>query len=163
MGFWIRSGGILLGAISLFSLSAKLFNFGLAPVIEDFLKFYRDLLYPLADALLTSIKWAVHLVHIELPKIPSDALIIYCVIASSLARFIWQEKTTAERALLVLAPTIWPLTFLVFLIVYLDNFGRIVSFEGVDVVDIFPGWATEIGKIFVAFLFLFGTNAYFSP
>ena len=49
MGFCLRWLGILLGAVSLFSLAQKLYEFATAPVVGDLLPYYRESLHPLVS------------------------------------------------------------------------------------------------------------------
>ncbi len=86
MGFWLRWGGVLLGAISLFSLVQKLSDFGLAPIFKDMLGFYRATFHPIADIIINALKWALALVSIRLPKIPPDVVVIYLLIGTALLR-----------------------------------------------------------------------------
>ncbi len=67
MWSWFRWFGILLGAISLFSLVQKLSDFGLSPIFKDMLAFYRAAFHPVADLIISGLSWAFSLVFDKMP------------------------------------------------------------------------------------------------
>ncbi|MGA7329798.1 MAG: hypothetical protein WBX25_36290 [Rhodomicrobium sp.] len=80
---WLRWGGILLGAISLFSLVQKLTSSEVAPIFDDMMRFYRAALYPLADLIIFALEWSLSLINLRLPTIPQDIVIIYILIGTT--------------------------------------------------------------------------------
>jgi hypothetical protein len=172
MGFWLRWGGILLGAISLFSLAQKLYSFGLVPIFNDLLSFYRAALHPVVDAVTTGLRWTLDLISIKLPLIPPDAVIVYTLFGSAFIRlFIYGNAEYKARLTKqgfhinyydselfgeILGGIFWPVTFIMIIIYYLIT-------KDTDIIKTLIGsWMVEVVKVLVVSLILFGTNAYFS-
>jgi hypothetical protein len=164
MGFWLRWGGILLAAVSLFSLMQKLANFGIAPVLSDMLNFYRAALHPIAERVASGLRWVFTLVSIGLPVLPSDAVIIYILAGSALTRGLILLDYQAKKALVplnsiretfrnIVFGIFWPLSILL---------GIYRIFTRAADSAAFKSWGSEIAKVIATFLILFGTNAYFS-
>jgi hypothetical protein len=159
MNFWSRAGGILLGAISLFSLVQKLYGFGLASVIKDMVAFYRALFHPIANVILDGLGWLVHLVGWTLPHIPADPVVIWVLMGATLIRAAIRTSygdgaVPLDMALLYpIALAIWP-WYMVVLIKEID--------ENSDD-DYLLYWLEHICIVVIVFFIIFGTNAYFSP
>ncbi len=133
MRFWLGWGSVLLGAISLFSLVHKLINFGLAPVAQDILSFYRAIFYPIANAIIGAIVWAFSLVQIHLPPIPPDPVIIYALVGGSLFRMIKTSSTTENKVSHLKAAFItlsWPVSALRWTRLIVDYGFQIARDEG---------------------------------
>jgi hypothetical protein len=150
MGFWLRWGGILVGAISLFSLAQERYHFALAPGIQNALDYYRSSLHPLAEGLSQKLR----------PGIPGDLVAIYLLFALLLLWFYifddleWSqsgEEPMTLRSLLGRAAIalFWPLVLPAAL--YLVIFGRDESSV--------RAWGVEIAKVLALFVGLFGANA----
>lgn len=75
MGFCLRWLGILLGAVSLFSLAQQLYDFPTAPVISDLLPYYRSNIQPLVSVFSGALERASH--AIGLAWASADFIIIY--------------------------------------------------------------------------------------
>jgi hypothetical protein len=150
MGFWLRWGGVLLGAISLFSFVQKLRDFGLAPIFNDVLNFYRTVLYPIADALAGGMRWVLSLIDITLPSVPPDLIIIYALIGSAAFRSALNYHEPHERfplPLLILGCLFWPVT--IFVAPVLSKiFYRIPNWYDRGEIIL---WAKEIAKAVVGF------------
>jgi hypothetical protein len=150
MGFLLRWGGILLGAIALFSLAHERYHFALAPGIQNALDHYRSGLHPLAEGLSQRLR----------PGIPSDLVIIYLLFALIL---LWSyifddlewsqsgEERMTLRSLLGRAAIalFWPLILPAAL--YLAIFGKHESSV--------RAWGVEITKVLALFVGLFGANS----
>lgn len=58
MRYWMMLLSTLTGGLSLFSLAQRFWNFGLAPLMQQFLQFYRAILHPVVG-FITDIVWWV--------------------------------------------------------------------------------------------------------
>jgi hypothetical protein len=189
MSFWFRWFGILLGAISLFSLVQKLYGFGLAPIIRDMLAFYRAAFHPVADIIVSGLRWLLALIWIKLPQIPGDVVVVYLLIAAAFFRYsaseilyehkkhelfselvggvgLWRYRGIATRRFLstFVFSILWPLAVLSRLKNTRDRQSYAYSnlLSGLPPVT-FRRWLVELSKVVTAFFILFATNAYFSP
>jgi hypothetical protein len=77
MGFCLRWLGILLGAVSLFSLAQQLYDFATAPVISDLLPYYRSIVHPLVSVFSGALERASYAIGLALPWLSADFVIIY--------------------------------------------------------------------------------------
>ncbi len=77
MGFCLRWLGILLGAVSLFSLAQQLYDFATAPVVRDLLPYYRSTVHPLVSVVSGALERASHAIGLALPWLSADFVIIY--------------------------------------------------------------------------------------
>lgn len=162
MGFWFRWFGILLAAISLFSLTHKIWTFGLSPIFSDMLAFYRAVFHPIAETIINGFKLTLNLVGIALPHIPADIIIIYALIGSAFLRFALRRLPdggeylpgASEMLLLVGGAIIWPLVFVFAM-------GEIWN-KGIKANMVIYYWIMEISISFFTFVIIFATNAYFS-
>ena len=77
MGFCLRWLGILLGAVSLFSLAQQLYDFATAPVVSDLLPYYRSTIHPLVSVFSGALERASHAIGLALPWLSADFVIIY--------------------------------------------------------------------------------------
>jgi hypothetical protein len=77
MGFCLRWLGILLGAVSLFSLAQQLYDFATAPVVSDLLPYYRSTTHPLVSVFSEALERASHAIGLALPWLSADFVIIY--------------------------------------------------------------------------------------
>jgi hypothetical protein len=160
MGFSLRWGGILIGAISLFSLVHQRYAFALIPVIQDGLDHYRSSLHPFADALLQKLSRGPGAESLHWPEIPADLIVVYSVLAILLLWFYvfddleWSqsgEETITLWSLLgrAVIALFWPLILPAAL--YLITFGKQQSS--------LKSWGQEISKILASFVILYGANA----
>jgi hypothetical protein len=174
MDFWLRWFGVPVGAISMFSLVQKLYGFGLAPVFEDIVSFYHAVLHPIANAITSELRWLLSLVHINVPEIPPDIVVIWCLLGSSAFRFTAYDINTdsdpetaniesctilklANRLMhLVRVLIFWPFgLILIIRSLLIDN----VQDKLRNMITL-AGWALETTKVIVAFLIIFAINAY---
>jgi len=79
----VAAVGVLLSATAVINLIKHVFSLPLAKALAVILKAYTDLMYPIADALFG---WIPHLVGLELTPTAKDILVLYCVMASTVAR-----------------------------------------------------------------------------
>ena len=77
MGFCLRWLGILLGAVSLFSLAQRLYDFATAPVIGDLLPYYRASIHPLVSVFSEALERASQAIGFASPLLSADFIIIY--------------------------------------------------------------------------------------
>jgi hypothetical protein len=153
MGFMLRWGGILLGAIALFSFAQQRFHFALAPGIRNAFDFYRSSLGPLAEGLSQRLR----------PGISGDLAVIYLLLALLLLWFYifddleWShagEETMTLRSLLGRAAIalLWPLILpaALYLIIFSRNESSVRA------------WGLEITKVLALFVILFGANSFLS-
>ena len=127
MGFWVRWGEILLGAISIFSLTQRLFDLNVVPIFKDMLGFYHTVLHPIANMFVFIIRQILNLISIRLPNIPADIIIIYLILAAAFFRYSayrWNllknldDDTYSdfeERSIVLVAlyAVIWPIAFII--------------------------------------------------
>jgi len=151
MGFLLRWGVILLGAIALLSLAHERYAFALAPSIQNALNHYRSSLHPLAAHLSRRL------------GIPGDLIVVYFLFALLLLWFYifddleWsfsgEERITLRsllgRTTIALA---WPLILPAAM--YLIIFSKAESS--------LKSWWLELTKVLIAFVVLFGANSYLS-
>jgi hypothetical protein len=160
MWSWFRWFGILLGAISLFSLVQKLSDFGLAPIFKDMLAFYRAFFHPLADIITTGLRWVLALVSIKLPQIPADAVVIYLLIGAACFRSYLEtaldeySEDPVTSTVVLLSPITWPIVFVLLLFVIIFDFNN----NRHTFIDTSSFWAIEITKVVAAFFILFAWN-----
>lgn len=57
MRYWMLLLSALTGGLSLFSVLQKLFNFGLAPLMQEFLSYYRGLFHPAVEVVVGIANW----------------------------------------------------------------------------------------------------------
>jgi hypothetical protein len=77
MGFCLRWLGILLGAVSIFSLAQQHYDFATAPVVSDLLPYYRSTVHPLVSVFSGGLERASHAIGLALPWLSADYVIIY--------------------------------------------------------------------------------------
>ncbi len=163
MGFWLRWFGVLVGAISVFSLMQKLYGLGLAPIFEDMLNFYHAVLHPVANAITAGLRWLLSLIHVRLPEIPSDVVILWVVIGSAMSRFSVANEASENIkidvrdviAYLAIGLIFWPVLLILMIITILTD----APTKQVEI-SAFRSWGIEIAKVVLAFLIIFGINAY---
>jgi hypothetical protein len=150
MGFLLRWGGILLGAIALFSLAHERYAFALSPPVRNALDHYRWSLHPLAESLTQRLR----------PGIPADVVIIYFVLAILLLWFYifddleWSqsgEEPITLGSLLgrIVIALIWPLLLPAALYLMILRRGE----------SSVRAWGFEITKVLASFVILFATNS----
>jgi hypothetical protein len=191
MAFWFRWGGILLGAMSLFSLIQKLYGFGLAPVFKHFVAFYRAAFYPLADIIIGGMTWLFALAGLRLPQISSDIIVIYVLVGAAFFRYALiyaQRKRRAQEIIYIdidlpdevkadytrlTTASLSKITRLeigfIFIFSLLWPVAILISpfvstgslIHRLPLIS-FRSWTIEVCKVIGAFIMLFATNAYFS-
>ena len=153
MGLLLRWGGILLGAIALFSLAHERYGFALTPSIQNALDHYRSGLHPFAEHFPKGLRLGI----------PGDIVVVYALFALLLLWFYifddleWsqtgEERMTLRsflgRAAIALC---WPLLLPVAM--YLIVFSKAESS--------LKSWWLELTKVLLAFVVLFGANSYLS-
>lgn len=166
MGFWLRWFGILVGAISIFSLMQKLYGFGLAPVFKDLLGFYHAILHPVANAITSCLRWLLGLISITLPEIPADIVIVWVLIGSSFSRYIYKDQESDKEPdkslinIILIYPTalvMWPGMLIIGILAFIS------LPDNQEQKDLFKLWGIEITKVVAAFLIIFAINAYSTP
>jgi hypothetical protein len=151
MGFLLRWGGILLGAISLFSVAQERYAFALAPLFRNALDHYRSSLYPVAEYLSQRLR----------PGLAADLAVIYLLLALLLLSFYifddlkWSrsgEEAITLRSLLgrVAIALLWPLILpaALYFVIFSRNESSVRA------------WGVEITKVFALFAILFGANSF---
>jgi len=58
-GFWRLIIAVLGSTVSLISLVQRAFSIGLAPILSDFVSFYRKIFYPIIDLIFFYIPWSI--------------------------------------------------------------------------------------------------------
>jgi hypothetical protein len=86
MGPWLGLFAWIMGGISLFTLTKRYFDFHVIRVIQDIMEFYRALLHPVANFLLTPFRWILSIVSISIPQFVPDLIILYIAIGLALYR-----------------------------------------------------------------------------
>jgi hypothetical protein len=92
MGWYLRIGGILLAAISLFRLVHTWLQFGLKPIFVKMVEWYGALFEPLGVAFNSGLKFIFSWIKVTPPHIPSEVLILWLLLGSALYR-----KNTADK------------------------------------------------------------------
>ena len=82
---WVKIGGILLGAISLFNLARRYFDVGLSAIMSDFIDFYYALFLPIVTIINNILKYV--LFFVKLPEIEHDIIVLWLVGAGLIIRF----------------------------------------------------------------------------
>jgi hypothetical protein len=150
MGFLLRWGGILLGAIALFSLAHQRYAFALAAPTRNALDHFRLSLHPLAEHLSQGLR----------PGIPADLIIIYFVLAILLFWFYifddleWSQSgeepiTLASLLGRTVIALIWPLLIPAALYLMIVRSGE----------SSVRAWGFEITKVLASFVILFAANS----
>jgi hypothetical protein len=161
MGILMRWGGIFLGALSLFSLAQKLWNFGLAPIFKEALNFYRVSLYPVAEMVMTGLAWLLSHFSLSLPLIPQDGVILYILCSVSIVAFELKQMNQLQKDIGSLTVYVfaifllfaWPLTIVI------NIFGLCFSTK-LGIRDIFLGWDAELARLISVFIIMFSYTSY---
>jgi hypothetical protein len=158
MRFWFAWFGVLIGAVSIFSMSQTAFGFGLAQIFKDLIEFYRAAFHPVADFVTSGLRWLLSLLSIPLPYISPDIVVTYILIGAAFFRFTFTPATQLVPInpviYFLLHSLIWPHSLIRMLIkIYRKNhwMDRKAGYL----------WLLEIGKMVLGFVALFVTNAYF--
>lgn len=160
MGFWLRWGGILLGAFSLFSLAHHRYAFALVPAVQDALEHYRSALHLLAAFLWQKLGPGLGIADLSWSAETVDFVVIYLILAVLLFWLYllddleWAETDKEKitwwsflvRALLALCwPVLLPGALFLILLGRSDSSLR--------------SWGLEITKALLLFVILYGANA----
>ncbi len=162
MGFSLRWLGILLGAVSTFSLTQRFYDFATAPVIGDLLPYYRSSIHPLVGAISEALEHASQAINLASPLLSADLVIIYLALGFILLvlyvgddlewRRSGEERVTFVSLLGRFAiACLWPV---------------ILPAAVYFVFDATPNtlntWVWAIGKMVASAVFLFAINSCFS-
>lgn len=171
MALWFRWLGVLLGAISLFSLSQKLWNFGISSVFSDILSFYRTLFHPAAELIISGLRWVLASISVKLPNIPADAVVIYmlfCAAASRTAIRQFTDDELAEKpnsgAVVVLYVLAFIYIMVIFPILAMATLIALFFRKNAEVnklnIRYISTWMAELLRVVTAFAILFAWNYY---
>ena len=80
MSFSLRWFALLLGAVSIFSLAQKLYEFATAPVIGDLLPYFRASIHVLAGAVSGALEQGSRAMNFASPLFSAELIIIYFVL-----------------------------------------------------------------------------------
>ena len=160
MGFSLRWGGILLGAIALFSLAHERYAFTLAPVMQEALDHYRSSLHPFAEPLSHRLNRGLDVASLTRPGMAADLIVLYLVHSILLLWFYifddfeWhqsgEERVTLPSLLgRFTIALFWPLLLpaAAYLVAYAEEQGSLKS------------WGLAIAKVFALVVILCGANA----
>jgi|SRR5208337_3194863 hypothetical protein len=162
MGFCLRWLGILLGAVSLFSLAQKLYDFATAPVIGGLLPYYRESLHPLVSVFSEALERGSQAIGFASPLLSADAIIIYFALGFVLLVLYvsddleWRrsgEERITFRSLLgrIAIACLWPVILPVAVYFIFDANQNTLS-----------TWVSAIGKMLGSAVFLLAVNSCFS-
>jgi hypothetical protein len=162
MGFCLRWLGILLGAVSLFSLAHRLFDFATAPVVTSLLPYYRSTIHPLVSVFSEGLARASHAIGLVPPLLSADLVIIYFSLGFILLvlyagddlewRRSGEERITWTSLLgRVAIACFWPVILPVALYYFFDRNRNTLR-----------TWVLAAGKMLASAMFIWSVNACFS-
>ena len=162
MGFCLRWLGILLGAVSLFSLAQKLYDFATAPVVGDLLPYYRSSLHPLVSVFSQALERGSEAIGLASPLLSADFIIVYFALGYILLVLYvsddleWRrsgEESITFASLLgrVAIACLWPV-FLPIALYFIFDANQ----------NTLRTWMSAIGKMLASAVFLLAVNACFS-
>jgi hypothetical protein len=161
MGFSLRWLGILLGAVSIFSLSQGFYDFATAPVVCDLLPYYRSVIHPIAAAFSHALARGSQAISLASPLLSPDLVIVYAALGFILLVLYVSDdlewKRSGERVSIasllgrVTIACLWPVILPIALVFAFD---RAPSALG--------NWVGSIGKMLMSSAFLFAVNSCFS-
>lgn len=162
MRFCLRWLGILLGAVSLFSLAHQLYDFALAPVVTSLLPYYRSTIHPLVSAFSGAWTGASQAAGLAAPLLSADLAIIYLSLGFILLvlyvgddlewRRSGEERITWTSFLgRVAIACFWPAILPVALYYFFDTNRNTLR-----------TWVLAAGKMLASAMFLWSVNACFS-
>ncbi len=162
MGFCLRWLGILLGAVSLFSLAQKLYEFATAPVVSDLLPYYRSSLHPIVGVFSEALARGSEAIGVASPLLTADFIIIYFALGFILLvlyigddlewRRCGEERITLASLLGRIAiACVWPVILpIAFYFIFDANRNTLNT------------WASAIAKMLASAVLLLAVNACFS-
>jgi hypothetical protein len=162
MSFSFRWLAILLGAVSIFSLAQRLYDFATAPVIGDLLPYFRASIHPLVSTISEALQSAAQAINLALPALSAELVIIYIALGFVLLLLYvgddleWRrsgEEHITFGSLLgrVAIAGLWPAILPAALYYAFDATPNTLS-----------TWVWAIGKMLASAAFLFAVNACFS-
>jgi hypothetical protein len=162
MGFCLRWLGILLGAVSIFSLAQQLYDFATAPVVTSLLPYYRSTIHPLVSLFSEALAHASHAIGLALPLLSADIAIIYLSLGFILlvlyAGDDWEWRRSGEERQTwisflgrVAIACFWPVVLPVALFYIFDTNRNTLR-----------TWVLAGGKMLASAMFLWSVNACFS-
>ena len=158
MAFWLRIGGIILGALSLFKLGQRLFEFQLTSVFWDLLAFYQQFFNPLSELVNIGISLAVSWLGFQIPRIPDEVVVLYLLFGASFSRALIlprpQYPFRFDLILAIVQVPLWPIWLIFHMHDYLSMGDPPIALEDVS------AWARQMLAVVGAFFVLFALNAY---
>jgi hypothetical protein len=90
--FLARLFGVIMGAMSLFSLCHDYYQFGIRPLAKRLLDAYHSFVHPIANQIQVALERFALLFALQIPKLPKDAIIFYIFVTACLIRafHIWR-------------------------------------------------------------------------
>jgi hypothetical protein len=162
MGFCLRWLGILLGAVALFSLAQKLYEFATAPVIGDLLPYYRASIHPLVSVFSDALEHGTQAIGLAWPLLSADFVIIYFALGFILLVLYvsddWEWKRSGEERITFRSMIgrfaisfLWPVILPVALFFIFDAHQSALS-----------TWVSAIAKMLGSAVLLLAVNSCFS-
>jgi hypothetical protein len=161
MGFSLRWLAILLGAVSIFSLSQGFYDFATAPVVCDLLPYYRSTIHPFAAVISHSLARNSQTVSLASPLLSPDLVIVYTALGFILLVLYLSDdlewKRSGEHITLasllgrITIACFWPLILPIALLFAFDPTPSALG-----------NWVGSIGKMLMSAAFLFAANSCFS-
>jgi hypothetical protein len=162
MSFSLRWLALLLGAVSIFSLAQKLYDFATAPIIGDLLPYFRASIHSMAGAASGALEQASRAVNFASPLFSAELVMIYFALGFVLLVLYvgddieWRRSggepiTVTSLAGRFAIAFLWPVMLPAALY---------FVFEATP--NTLGTWIWAIGKMLASAVFLFALNACFS-
>jgi hypothetical protein len=176
MSMMLKLLGATASGISLFALAHKYFEFGLNPIMSDFVSYYKALFYPIANTMIVALLSLCDALSIPRIRLDQDIMSLYAIVAAArlrsglqisqrIQKTHWNDESrstprlrrfsrVATTALLIVLALLWPLWIVVSLLV------PIISGNPRRAVTAVSRFFGSIALALIAFGVFFALNAY---